>query len=473
MLKYIIKRLVLFLPIFLMVSMIAFGLSKLAPGDPAEVQTSDAQISSVVNIEAQRRNYRQNAERLGLDKPAFYFKLTTAAYPDTLYRILYKDRRSALMKLCAQYGNWDLVEGYYHQIPQLERAIAALPDSLKKNDDFIKIRNATQDLFIAYKISKTDYLTNEIITSVNENTHLRYHLGQVIQALQKSYTQLQTRATPQKNYFPRLYWYGFDNQYHRWLSNFLKGNFGISTRDFRPVADKIKDGLFWTLVINLSALFFAYLLSIPLGVWSARKKGTKIDRRISLTLFLLYSIPSFWLATMLIMYFTTPTYGMNLFPSFGLGNSSLNAGDGWWKVFTERLAHLILPVFCATYAALAFLTRQMRAGMVEVLEQNYIRTARAKGLSEKKVIWKHAFRNALFPLITILGSQLPALIAGSVIIEVIFSIPGMGSLMFDSIYAQDWPVVYAVLMIGAVLTMLGILLSDLLYAVVDPRIRLE
>ncbi|MEN0051642.1 MAG: ABC transporter permease subunit [Bacteroidota bacterium] len=473
MLKYIIKRLVLFVPIFLVVSMIAFGLSKLAPGDPAEVQTSDRAINSVTDIDSKRRSYRQNAERLGLDKPAFYFTWTTAAYPDTLYKFLYKDRRTTVKKLCAQYGHRELIESYYRRIALLEQAVAALPDSLKRNDDFINIRNATQDLFIAYKSAKTDYLINEISTSINDNQQLSLHLQEDTQALRDSYTQLQTQATPQKNYLPRFYWYGFDNQYHHWLTSFLSGDFGISTRDFRPVSDKIKDGLYWTLVMNLSALFFAYLLSIPLGVWSARKRGTKTDRRISLSLFLLYSIPSFWIATMLIIYFTTPTYGMKLFPSYGLGSSSLSAGDAWWTVFTERVAHLILPVFCSTYAALAFLTRQMRAGMVEVLDQNYIRTARAKGLSERKVIWKHAFRNALFPLITILGAQLPALIAGSVIIEVIFSIPGMGNLMFNSIYTQDWPVVYTILMMGAVLTMLGILLSDLLYAAVDPRVRLS
>lgn len=453
--------------------MIAFGLSKLAPGDPAAERTGDSKISSMVDLAAKQRSYRQNVERLNLDKPAFYLKFTTAAYTDTLHKILYKDRQKTLKKLCAQYGNWNLVENYYHQTLALEQAIVALPDSTKRNDDFINIRNATQDLYFAYMKPKMDFLINDILTTVRQKENLNEHLQLVTKELQKSYQQLQTEATPQKNYLPKLYWYGFDNQYHQWLGNFLRGDFGISTRDFRPVADKIKDGLYWTLVINLTALFLAYLLSIPLGVWSARKKGTKTDRRISLTLFLLYSIPAFWIATMLIIYFTTPTYGMNWFPSYGLGNSSLSAGDSWWQVFTERVAHLILPIFCATYATLAFITRQMRAGMVEVLEQNYIRTARAKGLSEQKVIWKHAFRNALFPLITILGAQLPALIAGSVILEVIFSIPGMGSLMFDSIGTQDWPVVYAVLMIGAVLTMLGILLSDLLYAVVDPRVRLN
>ncbi|MEM9848821.1 MAG: ABC transporter permease, partial [Bacteroidota bacterium] len=173
-----------------------------------------------------------------------------------------------------------------------------------------------------------------------------------------------------------------------------------------------------------------------------------------------------------IVFFTTPQYGMDIFPSIGLGSSSME-DDPFWTVFFERAGHLILPIFCVTYAALAFITRQMRAAMITVLSQDYIRTARAKGLNERKVIWKHAFRNALFPLITLLGSLFPSLIAGSVILEIIFNISGMGSLIFDAIFAQDWPVVYSVLMIGTMLTMLGILLADLLYAWVDPRIRLE
>jgi len=478
MLKYILKRIVLFIPIFLLVSMIAFGLSKLTPGDPAAPDSRSDLPSSVVDLEYKKRAYRQKAEQLGLDKPPFYFQITTAAYPDTLYRIMPKMRRVALKKLCAQYGNWKAIDYYYHQLLAMERAIASVPLGMNKTDDYIAVRNNTQALFIAYKNTKiesrlADLKVGLFNTPPNDSTQvLSDLLASHFSTLENSYQEIKTTAKPSNNYIPSLNWYGTNNQYHHWIGNFLKGDFGLSSIDFRPVSDKIFEAAKWTLIINLCAIFIAYLVSIPLGVWSAKKRGSKADKRISLLLFLLYSIPSFWIATLLIAFITTPQYGMDLFPSFGIGNSSIE-DEGVWTVFWERAYHLILPVFCTTYAALAFVTRQVRGSMVDVLQQDYIRTAKAKGLSERRVIWKHAFRNALFPLITLFGSILPSLIAGAVILEIIFNINGMGSLMLNSIFAQDWPVVYAVLMIGAVLTMLGILIADILYALADPRIQLR
>ncbi|MEM9886983.1 MAG: ABC transporter permease subunit [Bacteroidota bacterium] len=477
MLRYIIKRLLLFVPIFFVVSMLAFGLSKLAPGDPAAPK-SEQPPSSASSLESQRRTYRQNAAHLGLDQPAFYFKWTTAAYPDTLHRILPQNRRVALEKLCAQYGNWEDIQAYYHQLLLLEQSIVDVPYQFTKNDHFITARNATQQLFIAYEdniiLARLADISSAIKAPLIQDSTLALssYLGQEMEDLTSKYEQVKEKQQTVNQYIPKFYWYGFSNQYHRWMSLFLKGDFGQSQRDLRPVADKIRDGLYWTLIINGTAILLAYLFSIPLGVWSALQKGKKADRSISLILFLLYSLPSFWIATLLLVFFTSPQYSMDWFPSIGLGNSSLE-DDSFWMVFFERAGHLLLPVFCVTYAALAFITRQVRAAMVEVLAQDYIRTARAKGLNERRVIWKHAFRNALFPLITLFASLFPSLIAGSVIIEIIFNIPGMGSLLFDSIFAQDWPVVYSILMIGAVLTMLGILVADLLYALVDPRVRLE
>ena len=160
---------------------------------------------------------------------------------------------------------------------------------------------------------------------------------------------------------------------------------------------------------------------------------------------------------------------MNIFPSVGLGNVPTAAP--WWQKIWLAAPHLLLPIFCVAYPSVAYIARQARGGMTNVLGQDYIRTARAKGLSERSVIWKHGFRNALFPLITLLASVLPAAIAGSVAVEVIFNIPGMGWLTFNAISQKDWPIVFTVLMLGSVLTVAGMLLADVLYALVDPRIK--
>jgi len=145
----------------------------------------------------------------------------------------------------------------------------------------------------------------------------------------------------------------------------------------------------------------------------------------------------------------------------------------WWEVFTERVIHMILPVFCLTYGSLAYLSRQMRGGILGVFRQDYIRTARAKGVSENKIVWKHAFRNSLIPMITIFASLFPAAISGSFIIENIYSIPGMGQLAYLALVGRDYPIVFAVMMFSAFLTLVGTLVSDILYALVDPRISFD
>ncbi|MDW8274053.1 MAG: ABC transporter permease, partial [Chitinophagales bacterium] len=295
------------------------------------------------------------------------------------------------------------------------------------------------------------------------------------------------RATTHLKYIPAFYWYGTANQYHRWLfgdvpwfgknddptktsRGFFRGDFGNSYLDGRPVVSIIGDALKWTLLLNFIAFFITYLVSIPLGVSLAVRKGTTYDRVTTTINFILYSLPTFWIATLLITFFTSDYYAswMNLFPTHGVGKT----GDeyGFWEKIADRAYHFILPVFCMVYGSFAYISRQMRGGMLTVLRQDFIRTAFAKGLPPRKVYWKHAFRNSLIPIITMFSSFLPAMISGSVIIEYIFTIPGMGRVSYESVVARNFPVLFTLLMFSAILTMLGNLISDILYAVIDPRI---
>jgi peptide/nickel transport system permease protein len=214
-----------------------------------------------------------------------------------------------------------------------------------------------------------------------------------------------------------------------------------------------------------------YIISIPLGIISSIKKDTLLDRAVSLALFILYSLPTFWIGLLLLMLLSGGEY-LNLFPLGGISTDGLESA-GFFTKAGDFMWHLVLPVVTLTYGSFAFLSRYTRANMLEVINQQYITTARAKGLSERRVIFVHAFRNSLIPLITLMATLLPGLLGGSVIVEQIFTIPGMGLLAFEAILARDIPVIMAIAAISAFLTMMGILVADLMYAVVDPRIRLE
>lgn len=269
--------------------------------------------------------------------------------------------------------------------------------------------------------------------------------------------------------------YDFDKpiyvRYFKWLGNMLTLDFGISIKDNKPVWDKIVERIPVSLQISFISLVLAYLISIPLGVYSSVKEDTWTDKALTVLLFTLYSLPNFWVATLLMMFLCGGDF-WNLFPIAGL-NSRGAADLGLWFWLKDRAWHLVLPVTCMTYGSLAYLSRYAKSGMLEVIRQDYITTARAKGLSEKTVIFKHAFRNSLIPIVTLAALLVPAMLGGSVIIETIFNLPGMGQLSFEAILSRDYPLIMGITTCAAVLTLLGLLLSDFLYVLIDPRISFE
>ena len=260
-------------------------------------------------------------------------------------------------------------------------------------------------------------------------------------------------------------------QYWDWTLGVFRLDFGKSYTDRKPVTEKILERIDVTLGMNILSILLAYLIAIPIGIYSATHSGSFGDRFSSTALFALYSIPTFWAGTLVLIYLTNNDYLIQLFPTRGLHSTAYDPETWpWWKTWLDTAWHLAAPVLIYTYTSFAFISRQMRAGMIEVIRQDYIRTARAKGLAERVVVYKHALRNSLIPIITLLAGLLPALISGSIVVELIFSIPGMGLLSFQALLARDYPVIMGVLTLGAILTMLGVLVADLLYSVVDPRI---
>jgi peptide/nickel transport system permease protein len=257
-------------------------------------------------------------------------------------------------------------------------------------------------------------------------------------------------------------------QYWSWVSKLAVGDFGRSFTDNKPVIDKIAERLPITLGLNLAAVVLMYLISIPLGVHAAVKRGQAFDNITSAIVFMLWSLPTFFLATVLIMYFSSQR-NWDLFPSVGL-HATNHRDLSYLAWLWDWGSHLVLPMIVLTYGGFASLSRYARTSLLETIQQDYVRTARAKGLPEHIVIYKHALRNSLIAIVTLVGTLLPAMIGGSVIVEYIFSIRGMGMLAFEAILQRDYPVVMAITTFSALLTLMGVLVSDLLYTVVDPRI---
>ena len=284
-------------------------------------------------------------------------------------------------------------------------------------------------------------------------------------------TDMNPKASPEARVQLEKY-YGLDQplhvQYRLWLGRIVHGDLGTSfSRDRRPVLDKILEALPITLMINVLDLALILMLAIPIGIYSAARQYSLVDRITTVFVFIGFAMPSFWIALLAMMFFGEH---LSWLPISGLRSLDYDSMTTLGKV-GDRIAHLILPVGIAAVTGLAGMSRYMRSSMLEVLRQDYVQTARAKGLSERVVLMRHALRNALLPVVTLLGLSIPGLIGGAVIAETIFAIPGMGRLFYTSVLARDYPVVMGITLIGALLTLVGNLLADLMYVAVDPRLR--
>ena len=268
--------------------------------------------------------------------------------------------------------------------------------------------------------------------------------------------------------------YGLDRplheQYWNWLKNLATLDLGRSMApDRRPVRDKIAERLPVTLALNVMSMGIIIMVSLPLGLYAAVKAGGLFDRVSTVAVFILFAAPSFWLALL----------GMSLFgvrlgwlPVSGLTSLDYESLSAWDRM-VDVAGPLVMPVLVSSLGGLAGLSRYLRSNMLEIIRQDFLTTARAKGLPERLVIGRHALRNALIPVITILGLSVPGLVGGSVIMESIYAIPGLGQLFYTAVMSRDYPLVMGGLVMGAALTLAGNLLADLGYALIDPRVRDE
>jgi peptide/nickel transport system permease protein len=448
-----VRRILWALPTLLIVTLIVFGLNKCTPGDTVRLLIPNESYTNANNELVLEQIYKRDAASLGLDKPLFYCSIANTAEPDTLNRILLPERKRRVTALLNQTGNWSAVQNYDNALQKASKEVENIPDSLFKITATLAINDLKRCIFL-----------NEIDSIVGV-----FKQNETFSPLIIAANTLKNNPQKAMLWQPKFLWHGADNQYHHWLKNVCSGNFGISFLTHRPVWEMLQSRLGITLTINGLALLFAYLLAIPLGIYAARFRGKFVDNFLTRVLIAVYAMPVFWLGTLLIYLFATAGSGFSAINGISIGSiedTSLSTFE-WLQKYLPRL---ILPILTLMLHTVAVLALQMRNGVLEAAQQDYFRTARAKGLTEKTAFNKHAFRNALFPLITIFGSVFPQIFAGSFLIEFLFNIQGMGLLTYDAFMGRDYPVLFAVLLFSSVLTILGILLSDLLYKMADPRV---
>jgi peptide/nickel transport system permease protein len=493
MFKYIVKRVLIFIPTLVAISLLAFIISISAPADPVEKLTNSADKEGAANqqSDATKRVKQELRKKLGLDLPIFYFNFGSISDCDTLYRLDDKDHIASLSEMTHYYGNWPDISTYYHQLIKTQLAHEKLVlDDIYLSQDSLKpffTKNQINDAITqsSFEISAILETANpSVLESKMSNLDMLYSKYGFLNSISKEYNlskehynQVLENTSHWKTYIPKIVWYGSKNQYHFWLfgngqerEGVVRGDFGLSYIDNQPINTKIWSKVWISFSFSILSVLFAYIISIPLGIYSAYKKDSRFDRISSVIVFILYSMPSFFIGVLLLYTFANPdTY--RWFPVSGIQDPSVY--DASWSLMekiSHRLPYFVLPLLTYTYSSFAFLSRIMRVGVIDVFSQDYIRTARAKGLGEGKVVMKHALRNSLLPIITVFANIFPLAIGGSVIIETIFTIPGMGFEIYNSILNSDYPMIVAVFTIIGFLTMLGYLIADILYAVVDPRI---
>lgn len=481
MLKYIVKRLLWFIPTLFIITLLGFTLLVNAPGDPVDllVNSLNSRNSNSDAIEAQKAQWRKE---LGLDLPLFYLSVTSFAEPDTLYKIHNRQKLKTYHALLNKSGNAGAIHQFIEALHKSKLVFTKEFELLKQDSSkpFIDREHAQliiSNLNALALQADTQQMTVSLQTIFLHSKMYSPSCLQQLNQLQSAFNTLKTKRTVYKNYIPKLIWYGSVNRYHHWLfggadcKGVIRGDFGISYIKKEPVLAIIKDKIGWSLFFSITSILLAYAISIPIGMAMARKPESKKNRRTEIILFVLYAMPSFFVGVLLLMLFANPDV-VSLLPPSGIMPIGGYADDaGLAEKIAGSLPYMILPLICYTYSSLAFISRLTQTAIAEQLPLDYIKTARAKGLSERAIIRKHALKNSMLPLITVFSALFPTIIGGSVIIETMFTIPGMGLETIRAISAKDYPIVIAFITLSSLLTLFSYLMADVLYAWFDPRIR--
>ncbi len=506
MLAYILRRLLLMIPTTIGVTLVIFSLYHIAPGDPALIAVgsqSDADLGAASDNESQIDKFRREH---GLDRSiAIQFldyvgplNLSADGHPwfssPRTERVTEDREVPGVEGRTVAEGRPTPIEHLYETSPEeratLDRLVKALVDPTLAGggDGQAEAASAALVQFAAESSGQQDKALARIFQGLFEQRLAGPTQQPAIQRVSACLAAV-TGETPELS--PELTERdGARHEVRRWFAwyytegggdrttnsgehpygGLLAFDLGEEMQSGQSVREEILKRLKVTVPLSLVAVLLSYIIALPLGIASVRRQGTALDGGLTIVLFVLYSIPTFWAGLMLVLIFGKT--GTDLLPILGLHDKDADPSNTLAYAW-DTVLHCILPVLTLTYGSLAYLSRQMRAGMLDVIRQDYIRTAKAKGLSDDRVVYRHALRNSMIPVLTLLASILPILIGGSVIVEFIFDIPGMGKYAYEGLLRRDFSIVMATTIFVGVMTQFGILLSDIAYSLVDPRIRLH
>lgn len=436
--RHILKRILAFILGIWLITVLIFLLSSASHRDKVHIILEHEGIRQDES-EDYMGKYISKYRELSLHYPLFYFSLTPHFYPDNIRGIENFIERSFT-------AAW-LKQGYDY---------AAILNLLKlSKNDAIGSRIGYRDLLLACRnISDLKAECSESIgTVVDDQIFSAIHL---------------LESSRHTFHYPVLRWHGFENQYHLWFKKILKGDFGFSYKDNRPVKHKIIKALPWTLILLILNVFIVVLIAIPLGLLLALYKNSWLDRLFSIGSFIIFSMPLFWIATMVLVLLSGAFFDINLLPSIRWYEYR---DAGFLSKMWLYIRQLYPALLCLVLVDLAYLLRLIRSAALDELGKPYPILAYSKGLKPLQVLFRHVRPNAMIPATTLIVGSIPGSVAGSVIIEVVFGIPGMGRLLYDSINSADWAVVYAIVLIVALFTSVFFLIGDILYAKLDPRIN--
>lgn len=436
----ILRRIIITLPVLFLISLITFYLKALL--------TSGIDQSAIEQTHRPTNVISRPIDLITNSLPLFYFSILPSNFPVNLHAIHddYTQRRSKLF--LHQGTQWDAVRLYL----QAEAKICAGPNAaiagaLSQTSNLEELKNIQSSLNDSIKANQ-DYLD----WSVRLNgLILSKHISSLM--------------------IPTVHWNGLHNSYHQWLKKIVFGDWGVSSIDNRPAWTKIKEALSWTVSLNVLALFLIYFLGWMIGEYLFLHPLTTFSLWVQHILLFFHSIPRFFLAMILVLVFASNTIHpwLHVFPTPGF--IDIEPGASLWIKWTRYGSAMILPLICMTLPSLSYLSRLYSIKLHEEKEKPYAFLAWAQGHTEKTIVRRHLRKNAIIPLLTLIGLEIPALIGGAVVIEVLFNIPGMGRLMMQSIILQDWVIVFDILLLTGLLTVLGKLFTDIFIRFIDPRVK--
>jgi peptide/nickel transport system permease protein len=438
MVRLILRRILVAIPVMIAISLVTFYLKG--------VLTSSIHQSDIEQIQRPTRLAPRSFTELKPLLPSFYFSILPFNFPDTLFLITDEKLRFRATQFLKQGVQWKPLMVYLKAEYQLyDHEFSGYPA-----------------IYQTSGLSELKQIQSLYADSLSNNPYYANWSGLFSSLVQSKQTT--------SLLIPTLHWYGINNEYHQWIKKILLGNWGNSSIDNRPAWTKIKEALSWTLTLNLFALLLVYLFALIIGEYLFTNVQSRFTKWLENFLLFFHSIPRFFLAMILISVFASD----NIFPWFHIfptpGFIDFNPGSNLVQKWTIYGGAMILPLICMILPSLAYISRLYANKLFEEKAKPYAFMAWARGMSAKNIIRKHVRKNALIPILTLIGIEIPSLIGGSVVIEVLFNIPGMGRLMLQSIVLQDWVIVFDILLLTGLLTLLGKLGTDIFIRFFDPRI---